>query len=570
MRLPEPFVLHDIIRRVNTPTPALVTRRGAVPLPRLALLLLCAAYVLPGLFGRDPWRNADLTAYALMEAMASGRTGWLNPTLGGMPLDTPLLPHWLGAASVTLLGPLLGGPLAARLPFALLLAATLVLLWYAAYHLARTEAAQPVAFAFGGEAAPVDYARAMADAALLAFIATLGLLQMGHETTPELAQLAAVAGVLWSLAAAPFRPRLARVAALIAWPTLAVCGAPAVALITGIGGTVVCRQSGYAEVRVMARWVAGATLLAVTLATLGGTWAWRVGSGWSPGDAWSIGRQWLWFLWPAWPAVLWTLWRWRRHLGHRHVAVPLVLLVAALAANLAMRGSDRALLLALPGAAVLAAFALPTLRRSATAAIDWLSMCFFTTCAIAVWVIYVAMMTGVPAKPAANVAKLAPDFAPAFLWADLLPALLASGVWLWLVRWRTGRHREAVWKSMVLPAGGVALVWLLLMSLWRPLLDHARSASPWVETLRPHLSASPDCLAAPDLPMALVAALEVHGPWRVQARADADCGWQLKVLRDQPRGAQPPPAPAGWVLQAAVRRPTDREELTVLWRRLPR
>ena len=30
--------------------------------PRLALLLFCAAYVLPGLFGRDPWRNADLTA----------------------------------------------------------------------------------------------------------------------------------------------------------------------------------------------------------------------------------------------------------------------------------------------------------------------------------------------------------------------------------------------------------------------------------------------------------------------------------------------------------------------------
>jgi hypothetical protein len=115
-----------------------------VPLPRIALLLLCAAYVLPGLFARDPWRNADLTAYGLMAAMAEGRTAWLAPTLGGLAVDSALLPHWLGAASVSLLGPLLGGPLAARLPFALLLVATLALLWYATYHLARTEAAQPV------------------------------------------------------------------------------------------------------------------------------------------------------------------------------------------------------------------------------------------------------------------------------------------------------------------------------------------------------------------------------------------------------------------------------------------
>ena len=67
----------------------------------------------------------------------------------------------------------------------------LVLTWYTTYHLARTEAAQPLPFAFGGEATPVDYARAIADGALLALIATLGLLQLGHETTPELAQLAA-------------------------------------------------------------------------------------------------------------------------------------------------------------------------------------------------------------------------------------------------------------------------------------------------------------------------------------------------------------------------------------------
>ena len=45
----------------------------------------------------------------------------------------------------------------------------------------------------------------------------------------------------------------------------------------------------------------------------------------------------------------------------------------------------------------------------------------------------------------------------------------------WLVKWRAGRHRAAIWKSLVLPAGGAALCWLLLLTLWLPLLDYARS-----------------------------------------------------------------------------------------------
>jgi hypothetical protein len=453
----------------------------------------------------------------------------------------------------------------------LLLLATLALVWYASYHLARTEAAQPVAFAFGGEASPVDYARAIADAALLALIACLGLLQLGHETTPELAQLCAIGGVLWGLAVAPYRPTAARAALWLALPALAASGAPAIALGVGLGGTVVCLRSGYAQVRLSAPWVLGAALASAAVGAVSGTWGWRVvGAGWTAAEWLSIARQWAWFLWPAWPAALWTLWRWRRHWLHRHVSVPLVIVVAAGSANLAMQGSDRALMLALPGLAVLAAFALPTLRRSATAAVDWLSMCFFTGGAITIWVIYVAMLTGVPAKPAANVAKLAPTFEPAFHAVDLLPAVLATAAWLWLLRWRTGRHRDAVWKSMVLPAGGVVLAWLLLMTLWRPLLDHARSARPWVDALRPALT-DVRCIEAPGLAPALVAALEVHGGWRVVAAPDpavaSGCDARLLLLRDHAPDATPPSAPPGWTLADAVRRPTERDELTAVWRR---
>ncbi|MCW5633650.1 MAG: hypothetical protein KIT17_09955 [Rubrivivax sp.] len=556
---------------MNTPNPALVTERGARPLPRVALVLLCAVYVLPGVIGRDPWRNADLAAFGQMAAMASGRTTWWMPTLGGVAGDSGLLPHWLGAASITALSPMLDAPLAARLPFALLLAAALALAWYTTFHLARTDAALPLPFAFGGEADPVAYARAIADGAVLALMASLGLLQLGHETTPELAQLAATGLFLYALAAAPFRPVRSRLAVMVALPALAGSGAPSMALAMGAGGLVVCAFSHYPQVRRFAPWVGAGALLAALLAQALGAWRWRAtGLEWEqvPG----IARQWLWFMWPGWLFALWTLWRWRRHLLHRHMSVPLVVLVVALAANLAMGGSDRALMLGLPALAVLAALALPTFRRSTAAAVDWFSMLLFTAAAVFIWVMYVAMHTGVPAKPAANIAKLAPDFVPVFSWPELLLALLGTAAWVWLVRWRTGRHREALWKSLVLPAGGVALGWLLAMTLWLPLLDFARSPRLWVQRiatqLPPDLPAD-SCVAAPGAPAATVAALEVFGGWRIEARggaaADA-CPYLVYVTRSRPL----PDAPPGYEKLAELLRPAERDERTLVFRRADR
>jgi 4-amino-4-deoxy-L-arabinose transferase-like glycosyltransferase len=533
-------------------------------LPRSALWLLCLAYGLPGLFGRDPWRNADLAAFGQMVAMAEGRTSWWSPTLGSVGGDAALLPHWLGAAFVWLLTPVTGAELAARVPFALLLAATMSFVWYGTLHLARTEAAQPVPFAFGGEADPVDYARAMADAALLALIATLGLLQLGHETTPELAQLCTVALLTYGIAAAPYRPWHARAAVLAALPLLAGSGAPGVALAIAAGGMMACGGSRLPAVRPLVWWLGFAAALAAALGALLGTWRWRA----EVQDASAvsgIARQWAWFMWPAWPLALWTLWRWRRQLSHRHISVPAIGVVVALGANLALSGNDRALLLGLPGLAMLAAFALPTMRRSATAAIDWFSMLFFTLAALWIWVMYIAMQTGWPAKPAANVAKLAPGFEATF--SALAVALAGAGsvAWVWLVRWRTGRHREAIWKSLVLPAGGVALCWLLAMTLWLPVLDYARSPRAWVERVAAHVPLE-SCIAAPGLPAAGAAALEHFGRWRVDVRpqsTQAGCDVLLVVTRALPA----PASPKGWRLAAEVTRPTERAERTLIYRR---
>src|SRR4029079_14308578 len=133
-------------------------------------------------------------------------------------------------------------------------------------------------------------------------------------------------------------------------------------------------------------------------------------------------------------------------------AVPSVGVGVAAIASLSMDASDRALMLAVPGLAVLAAFALPTLKRSAGAAIDCFSVFFFTVLAIAMWVFYAGVMTGVPAKAGERVARLTPGVKPHFSAPLLIIATAGSIAWLALVRWRTARVQHAVWKSLVLPA----------------------------------------------------------------------------------------------------------------------
>jgi hypothetical protein len=103
------------LSRVNLPTPAIVAERGVERLPRLALLLLCAAYLLPGIFGRAPWRNADLTAFGFMASIADGRAPWWQPAIAGIPAEGGPLPYWLGALAIKVL-PFLDAPVAARRP----------------------------------------------------------------------------------------------------------------------------------------------------------------------------------------------------------------------------------------------------------------------------------------------------------------------------------------------------------------------------------------------------------------------------------------------------------------------
>ena len=145
----------------------------------------------------------------------------------------------------------------------------------------------------------------------------------------------------------------------------------------------------------------------------------------------------------------------------------------------------------------------------------------------------------------------------------VIPPAMSTLAWLWLVRWRAGRNREALWRSLVLPASGVALGWLLLMTLGLPVLDYARSDRPLIEKLGQHLPRE-ECVLARNLPRHQIAGLAALGGYRVfdeQAPQAPACDFLLTL------GRRARETPQGWEFVARERRPTDRSEFTYVYRR---
>ncbi len=563
---------------MNHPTPAIVAQSAVRRLPRMALLLLCAAYVLPGFWGRTLWKAQDIEAFGYMLQLAKPGMGdmvsWLKPTLLGSPDNNlALLPYWLGAAFIRL-APSGFEDTFARLPFVAMLITTLAATWYAVYALTRHPAAQPVAFAFGGEAKPSDYARAMADGGLLALLACLGLAQLSHETTPALSQLCFAALLFFGLSTLTRHRLQSAVAITTGMLGLTLSGAPTLALWLGIGGSVICAtaQPDPAQRRLSMLdlgLLALICLLCITTAGALDLWRWRV----VPHrivDLHVLAKLIAWFTWPAWPLALWSLWRWRGQLSrgwrYPHLGLPLWFTAVTVGATWFTGLSDRALLTSLPAIATLAAFALPTLKRSLGALIDWFTLLFFSICALVIWIVWLAMQTGTPAAPARNVARLAPEFVPEFSTAAFALALIATIAWAALVKWRTGYHRAAIWKSLVLPAGGAVLCWLLLTTLWLPLLNYARSYAPLVDKVR-QVTGPTACLQYAGISKAQGAAFMYHAQARLMPlqTPQTDCPW-LIIDKSNASLLSTQIESLGWLEEAAIKRPTDKSETLLVYR----
>jgi 4-amino-4-deoxy-L-arabinose transferase-like glycosyltransferase len=207
-------------------------------------------------------------------------------------------------------------------------------------------------------------------------------------------------------------------------------------------------------------------------------WLWNTDSfGWPPlGEALNTLRDLPWFLWPTWPFALLALWSWRAWLTSPHIWIPLMFAACPLAIMLFQTGAfePEYSLMAVP-AAVLAAFSLPTLRRGVVNSLDWFAVMCFSLSAATVWLGWIALQTGWPRQISHNIARQTAGYEIYVSWPAVLIAVLGTLAWIALVRWRLHGKPAGLWRGTVLSAGGLIVTWLLLVTLWMPVLDYVRS-----------------------------------------------------------------------------------------------
>ena len=165
-----------------------------------------------------------------------------------------------------------------------------------------------------------------------------------------------------------------------------------------------------------------------------------------------------------------------------------------------------------------------------TALVDWFALLFFSGCALLIWFYWLALQTGLPAKPAANVLRLLPGFKPELDWTLLLAALLGTLAWIGALAWRLGRYRPALWKGLVLSAGGSTLCWLLLMTLWLPALNYGMGQEPISRRIAA-LTPGSSCVLVHGLSASQITGLQYHGGLELErARRQRRSSCQLLVV----------------------------------------
>jgi 4-amino-4-deoxy-L-arabinose transferase-like glycosyltransferase len=536
-------------------------------LKQAGLVLLCAAWIILGLIGHDPWKPDDAVSFGVAYDMLQ-RGDWLLPHIAGAPQpERPPLFYAFAAATAEALDGALPLHDGARIAVGIVLGLTL---WFLA--LAGREL----------------YGRAFRWLPVLLFIGCAGLWDRGHQLSSDVAVLAADALALYALALALRRPALAGILLGLASGIAFLCRGPlGAALIVATALLIplfpAWRRRGFALTLVIALPVALPLILLWPAllyfrgpALLAEWWdghnpARFLGlvPGSPPPEPLYYVKNLLWFAWPALPLALWTLWVRGRgfngRLSHAGVALPVTMLAIALIVLSA--GAEPRANLALPlllPMSLLGAAEVDSLKRGSSGALDWFGILTFGLLAVLLWGLWLqSLLNGLPEPVARIFRDTQPGFQPPWAWLPLIASVFLTLLWLTLVRPARRSNRRAVLNW----AAGMTLVWGLSATIWLPYVDSRRSYRPVAESLSVHLPPQGGCVAGRNLGDPQRALLEYFAGV-ITVRDDAPAAAQCSLLLVQ-LGQDDPESPpdSAWEKVWEGRRRGDNTERFILFRR---
>lgn len=540
------------------PSPVRVSTEAAHKFPRFLLLAVLVLFIASGLLGRDLWSSDEARALGLAMSLAGDGARWLMPeAMGEVLTEHGPLSVWLSAALIKLTAGWLSPLAAMRLTTLFWFAVSTGSIWYGTWFLARRIEAQPVAQAFGREAAYRDYGRLVADTATLFFVSLFGLVVHSHEPTFQTAELAlaslAYFGCCWTLMRPYWGPALSGLACgavVLTSTVLAGVSVLAACLLT----YVLVRGIGRASRKIATALVVSGIVFALWPLCARALWpeaapayfdAWwaaqcdRIGLIDSHEVLWFV-KHFCWYLCPAWPLAARAVWVWRRTLNVTHIALPLTFCVMWLAGCIVSDNINAETLMCVVIAPMctLSAFGLMSASRSTRSMLECFCVSVFTFALIGLWIYWFAWTFGVPEKMHYSVLRLVAAEGEAHgAWYGVAAALALLTFWVILCVRRLQRRPTAFWHGPWLSAAGLTAMWVTALALFGPTIDSNRTLAHVAADLRTAVLAqgfdvSRDCVRTRRIELGHRTALAWHSGLRLTADASGGCRFTLDTVSE--------------------------------------
>jgi 4-amino-4-deoxy-L-arabinose transferase-like glycosyltransferase len=533
-----------------------------IPLP--FVIALAAVYVLFGLIGHDPWKQDETYIFGMIYHML--QTGdWVLPQNAGEPfLEKPPLYDWIAAGLAYSLQNWLPLHDGARLASGLFTALTL---WFTAL------------------ASRQWWGEGNGRYAVLALIASFGLLFESHIMITDVPMLTGFAIASYGFALSLSRPRWAGwwlgVGTGVGFLSKGLLVPGAIGVIAVLLPVLFAnwRRREYLHSLIIASVVALPWLLIWPVALYLRSpeqfyvWFWlnnvgrflgfsvpQLGAG---NTRWFWAKTLPWFAFPVLPLALISLWQ-KRHLLRQSAPLQfgligfIVYLVVMQVSASARTAYGLPMLVSLALLAIPAVTSLPVKLNRYT---DYFARLLFTPLALISWYVWLMMVfVGHPPAWHALAKGLPMDYVmpvhPYAIGMAILATLIYFASWRWLPRLAS--------RAVMSLALGITLFWVLFSTLWMPWVDNAKSYRSVYLAMQPHLPVQHGCIASQGLGESTRPMLEYYLgilTQRLELNPQAQC--DTLIIDGWP--AQKPQLSSDWQLLWQGARPGDDGEMFWLY-----
>ena len=541
---------HDWQGNLATPR----VRVGEAAKTRL-LIILCCIWICLGLIGHQPWKPNESTSISIIKSMLAGEH-LIDPTaIGETVIKNPPL-YYISAASFSkILSPILSMHDAARIVSGLWMALTLLLTGMIGREL---------------------WGEGTGRQATFIMLSSAGLIATAHLLMPEVSALTGSAMAFYALALAKRRPFRASV--------LLGTGIGISFLSTGLVTAAISLLTALVLPLFFKAWRSKSYAIVIGLASIAmAPWVllwpaliWHI----SPEHlhAWwqnqiqffhfnhlYVLRTLAWFAWPALPIAVWGLWRFRAglFLKPKFQLIVLYFLIAFLMIGLKSKSTDVNTLTLLIPLVAMANGSTETLRRGAAGALNWFGLVLFGLMGILIWLGWIAIITGYPAKLSSRMHILSGLSEAHVSIPALIIALLTTTIWVITINAKRS-NRAAITDWAV----GITMAWSLLMTLWLPMIDSAKSYQSVMLSLQKALPAKHTCINSAGVGQPQQALLDYYTNLRViplKKASEPSCDLYLTQEDKNHRHIN---SGEGWKLIWQGKRPADKHEKFRLYQKV--